>query len=106
MFEQQKAQELAEGQFSLNKILIDEIKDLDFNEVLDENENFYIQPTIVIERSGQMIAVYGIYNKNTGIRESESRQFGGAQEWMRVLNNSAMGVQEDLPGLVSDETTH
>lgn len=106
MFEQQKAQDLAEAQFNLNKILLDEIKDVDFNEVLHESEHYAVRPCIVIERSGQMIAVYGIYNKSTGIREAETRQMGGAEEYVKVLTKARNGEFDDLPGLtVPDDAT-
>ena len=83
----------------MTKVILDEIKDLDFDEVLHESEHFYVKRCIVIERSGQMIAVYGIYNKDTDVREAETRQEGGALEYLKVLTKAKNGEFEDLPGL-------
>jgi len=99
MFEQHKADELRDIAMAAGKVLLDEVAAVDFSEVIDETDHYAIRPCIVIERSGQQLPVYGIYNKDTNIREAESRQIGGAKEWLRVLSNAAEGKDPGLPGL-------
>lgn len=87
--------------------LIDNIRQREFFKInfddvpLRGSTDLYdIRIAILREPAGDFLPVYGIYNKETGLRETETRQFKGAQDWAKSLTAVAKGGQ--LPGLEFD----
>ena len=86
----------------VNERIASELWDVRFGDELEGgNELFSIRPALVVERSGQPIAVYGVYNRETGVRETETRQYHAAKEWVKALKMAANG--EIMPGLALEE---
>lgn len=61
------------------------------------NSEFAIRPTFAVNENQEPISVYGIFNRTTGVRETETRQYSAAKEWVQALTAVAKG--EPLPGL-------
>jgi hypothetical protein len=101
MFEDRKMEDIKDADINAALVLMKEISAVDFSTNLAENDDFFIRPSIVIERSGQRVVVYGVYNKLTNIREAETRQFTGAKDWMATLTAVMHG--EELPGLGGED---
>lgn len=71
--------------------------DFDAPPLKGSTELFEIRPTLVQEGPKQYLPVYGIYNIETGIRESEIRQYVAAKDWCKTLTAIAKGGE--MPGL-------
>jgi hypothetical protein len=92
------------------KVLFDEVTDRDIEDIdfcgdplEGSTEEFVIIPTILQESGETYLAVYGIYNVRTGMRETETRQYNAAKEWAKALTKTAKGGA--LPGLEPEVPT-
>lgn len=76
----------------------DDFANVAFNQILQGSNSYYeIRPTLAIGVSGQPYSTYGIFNVQTGVMETESRQLPAAKEWVQAL--TAMVKGEPLPQL-------
>ena len=95
----------------VNEIIMGELEGMDFDTELEgSNSKFAIIPTVVSDNDCMPTAVYGIYNRETGVRETETRQHGAAKLWTEALANPAKasgsgGDASPFPGLGSSRKT-
>ena len=81
--------------------LIDKV---DFGEIAGGTEDFELKVFMHYTEEDGYVPMYGIYNKKTGLREGEQRQYHAAKVWAKVLTQVANGQDIDLdepefPGL-------
>jgi len=71
------------------------------DELAGGNEDFYIKVIAIVSDGGNMLPMYGVFNRTTGVRESETRQYAAAKTWVDVLSKVARGedpeLSDDLP---------
>lgn len=56
---------------------------------------FAIKIMVVNTAEGNTVPMYGIFNRETGVREAEQRQYAAAKTWARVLTNVLKGEEVD-----------
>lgn len=82
----------------VNKIMESEFEALDFDEEIEGgNELFAIRPAVAFTVSGAPYPVYGIFNRETGMREADTGQLKTAKDYAAALKAQNLG--QDLPGL-------
>lgn len=88
----------------LHESVLSEIDSVDTeHELAGGNDRFLIAPTIIIDEGSMPTAVYGIYNRETNIRETEARQYSAAKMWVEALTEKALACEAgELPGLGAD----
>jgi len=96
----------------VNEVLMSELEGMDFEEELEgSNSKFAIMCTVVSDNDCMPTGVYGVYNRATGIRETETRQLGAAVLWAEALANPEKAKQDSskpvtFPGLESKKPTN
>lgn len=70
-------------------------------ELKGSNDNYAIMITVIQEDGSNPSAVYGVYNRETGVREIETRQLQAAYKWVDALSKMTYGTDgvAELPGL-------
>jgi len=62
-----------------------ELEQINFDDVIFSNEHYEVRPTIMVTGSGEPFSAYGVFNKNTGVMEADSRQYPAAVQWAKAL---------------------
>ena len=70
-------------------------------ELKGSDDNYAIMITVIQEDGSNPSAVYGVYNRETGVREIETRQLQAAYKWVEALSKMTYGTGgiAELPGL-------
>ena len=80
------------------------VSSLTYDEELDGGTDmFAIKLCVITTEAGNLVPMYGLFNKKTGVREAEQRQLSAAITWAEVLTKVALG--ESMPGLDDDVHT-
>lgn len=90
----------------VDQIICDDIEEVEFGKVLDgSNSHYEIRPTFAFGMSGKPYVTYGIFNAETGVMETETRQYPAAKEWVIALTAVLKGERPDTSMVVpmSDE---
>lgn len=74
-------------------------------ELEGSNEAYLITPAVLFDVERDMyVVVYGVYNRATSIRETETRQLNAAIEFVNIMT-TAQAQRSGLPGLEDDDQT-
>lgn len=77
------------------------VESLTYDEEIEGGTDlFAIKMCIITTEAGNMVPMYGLYNRETGVREAEQRQLSAAKTWAEVLTKVSLG--ESMPGLDDD----
>lgn len=70
-------------------------------ELRGSDDHYAIMITVTQEDEYVPSVVYGVYNRETGVREIETRQLQAAYKWVDALSKMTYGTQgvSELPGL-------
>jgi hypothetical protein len=60
--------------------------------VLYSSEFYEVAITTITEESGNELVVYGVFNKETGVREAELRGYAHAIQWANTLSEQITKV--------------
>lgn len=88
------------------EIFEEQIKGVEFGKVLTGSNSYYeLRPSLAFGVSGMPYTTYGIYNVETGVMETESRQLGAAKEYVSALTSILKGepVMTSMVRPMSDE---
>ena len=78
----------------VDQIVCDDLEEVEFGKVLDGSNSFYeIRPTFAFGMSGKPYSTYGIFNAETGVMETETRQYPAAKEWVVALTAITKGEE-------------
>jgi hypothetical protein len=70
----------------IDSIRKEDFEKVPFGKVLDgSNSTYEIRPTVAMGMSGEPYVTYGIFSVDTGVMETESRQYPAAREWVEGL---------------------
>lgn len=69
-----------------SEVMLSEAAEIKFEEVVEvSNADYYVKPTYVDQYGGAPNICYGIFNRDTGVMEADTRQIAAAAEWAEVL---------------------
>jgi len=85
----------------LYRCVDDELRRVDtVGELTGSDEHYAVKITITQEDGCPPTAVYGVYNRQTGVREIETRQLQAAFKWVDALSKMTYGPSGvEMPGL-------
>lgn len=91
----------------LADVIRPELRAIDFSNILDgSNDHYYIKPTLVYDMSLTPVPKYGIFNRETHLREATTTQYPAAREWVKALTDMKNGEGSEpivIPAADADE---